>query len=57
MSQEKNSRNLESNKIGTKAISHARSIILQLAEIAVPCDLWVQMLANIANLKARAQAP
>ncbi|MCP4409357.1 MAG: hypothetical protein GY807_16715, partial [Gammaproteobacteria bacterium] len=30
-------------KIGAKAIRHARSIIFQLAEVAVPRDLWVQM--------------
>ena len=44
-------------KIGAKAIRHARSIILQLAEVAVPRDLWAQMLATIVGLKARAQAP
>ncbi len=44
-------------KIGTKAVRHARSIILQLAEVAVPCDLWVRMLTTIACLKAKAQAP
>jgi len=44
------------DKIGAKAVSHARSIILQLAEVAVPRDLWVQMLTTIAGLKARAQA-
>jgi len=44
-------------KIGTKAIRHARSIILQLAEVAVPCELWAEMLTNISDLKARAQAP
>ncbi len=44
-------------KIGAKAIGHARSVILQLAEVAVPCELWSQMLANISDLKTRAQAP
>ncbi len=44
-------------KIGTKAVRHARSVILQLAEVAVPRDLWAQMLATIAGLKATAQAP
>lgn len=44
-------------KIGAKAICHARSITLQLAEVAVPRDLWAQTLATIAGLKARAQAP
>ena len=44
-------------KIGAKAIRHARSVILQLAEVAVPRDLWSQMLTTIAALKAKAQAP
>lgn len=44
-------------KIGAKAVRHARSIILQLAEVAVPRDLWAQMLATIAGLKAKAQSP
>ena len=44
-------------KIGAKAVRHARSTILQLAEIAVPRDLWAQMLTTISGLKAMAQAP
>ena len=44
-------------KIGAKAIRHARSITLQLAEVVVPRDLWAEMLATIAGLKARAQVP
>ena len=44
-------------KIGAKAVRHARSIILQLAEVAVPRKLWAEMLTTIANLKAKAQAP
>jgi hypothetical protein len=43
-------------KIGAKAIRHARSIILQLAEVAVPRELWAEMLTNISDLKAGAQA-
>jgi hypothetical protein len=42
-------------KIGAKAIRHARSIILHLAEIAVPRKLWSEMLATIFVLKARAK--
>ena len=30
---------------------------LQLAEVAVPRELWAEMLATIAGLKAKAQAP
>jgi len=44
-------------KIGAKAVRHARSIILQLAEVAVPRDLWTEMLATIAGLKAKARSP
>lgn len=44
-------------KVGAKAIHHARSIILQLAEVAVPRDLWAEMLTNISNIRAKAQAP
>jgi len=44
-------------KISAKAVSHARSIILQLAKVAVPRDLSVQMLATIAGFKAKAQSP
>ncbi|MCP4409670.1 MAG: IS1380 family transposase, partial [Gammaproteobacteria bacterium] len=44
-------------KIGTKAVRHARSVILQLADVAVPRDLWAEMLATIGLLKAKAQAP
>lgn len=44
-------------KIGAKAVCHARSIILQLADVAVPRNLWAEMLAAISNLRAKAQAP
>ena len=44
-------------KIGVKAVRHARLIILQLAEVAVPRELWAEMLATIAGLKAKAQSP
>ncbi len=44
-------------KIGAKAIRHARSIILPMAQVAVPRELWSRILANISDLKARAQAP
>ena len=44
-------------KVDTKAIRHARSIVLQMAEVAVPRDLWVEMLTNISDIRAKAQAP
>jgi len=44
-------------KIGAKAVRHARSIILQLAEVAVSRELWAEMLATVSGLRAKAQAP
>lgn len=44
-------------KIGAKTVRHARSIILQLAEVAVPREQWAEMLTTISGLKARARAP
>ena len=44
-------------KIGAKAVQHARSVVLQLAEIAVPREFWAEMLAMIAGLNAKAQSP
>lgn len=44
-------------KIAAKAIRYAHSITLPLAEVTVSRDLWAQMLATIAGLMARAQAP
>ena len=43
-------------KIGAKAVRHARSIILRLAEVAVACELWAEMLTTIACLAARARS-
>ncbi len=44
-------------KIGAKTIRHARSIISQLAEVAVPREPWSRILVNISDLKTRAQTP
>jgi hypothetical protein len=44
-------------KVGTKTVHHARSIILQPAEVPVPRGLWSEMLANISGIRAKAQAP
>jgi len=44
-------------KIGAKAIRHARSIVLQLAEVDAPRNLWSGMLATISAIKAKEQAP
>jgi hypothetical protein len=43
-------------KIGAKAKLHARPIILQLAEAAIPRNPRGQKFAAIANLQAKAQA-
>lgn len=44
-------------KIGAQAICHARSIIVQLAEVSVPHELWAEMLATISGIKANAKSP
>ncbi|MCP5112673.1 MAG: hypothetical protein GY953_17755 [bacterium] len=44
-------------KIGAKVVSHARSIIFQLAEVAVPRRLWQEMLTAIAGLRPLKQPP
>lgn len=44
-------------KVGAKAVRHARSIILQLADVTVSRDLWREMLTSISALRAKAQAP
>jgi len=44
-------------KIGAKAIRHARSIAVQLAEVAVPHGLWAEMLTTLSGIKAKAQSP
>jgi hypothetical protein len=44
-------------KIGAKLVTHARYAIFQMAEVAVPRDLFRRILANIADLRCRAPAP
>ena len=41
-------------KIGAKLVTHARYAIFQMAEVAVPRDLFRRILANIADLRCRA---
>jgi len=43
--------------IGAKLVTHARYAIFQMAEVAVPRDLFRRILANIADLRWRATAP
>jgi hypothetical protein len=40
-------------KIGAKLVSHARYAIFQIAEVAVPRDLFRRILANIADMRCR----
>jgi len=40
-------------KIGAKVIAHARSTVFQMAEVAVPRDLFRRMLALIDDLRPR----
>jgi len=44
-------------KIGAKLVSHARYAIFQMAEVAVPRDLFRRILANIADLRCRTPTP
>ena len=44
-------------KIGAKLVLHARSIIFQLAEVAVPRRLWEEMLTAIAGLRSVEHPP
>jgi hypothetical protein len=38
-------------KIGAKAVAHARYVTWQMAEVAVPKELFAAILARIAQLK------
>jgi hypothetical protein len=40
-------------KIGAKVIAHARSTVFQMAEVAVPLDLFRRILGLIADLRPR----
>ena len=44
-------------KIGAKLVTHARYAVFQMAEVAVPRDLFSRILANIADLRCRAPTP
>jgi len=44
-------------KIGAKLVTHARYAIFQMAEVAVPRDLFHRILAKIADLRCRTPAP
>src|SRR5258708_19232315 len=39
-------------KIGAKIVTHARYVIFQMAEVAVPSDLFQEILRAIAQLRA-----
>ena len=40
------------NKIGAKVVHHARAVTFQLAEVAVPRELFAALLARIGRLRA-----
>jgi len=44
-------------KIGAKLVTHARYATFQMAEVAVPRDLFRRILANIADLRWRRPSP
>jgi hypothetical protein len=44
-------------KIGTKLVSHARYAVFQMAEVAVPRDLFRHILTKIADLRRQAPTP
>ncbi|CAA7626711.1 hypothetical protein MTBUT4_820006 [Magnetospirillum sp. UT-4] len=44
-------------KIGAKVIAHARYAIFQMAEVAVPRDLFLCILDMIDDLRPREPAP
>ena len=39
-------------KIGAKVVHHARAVTFQLAEVAVPRELFAALLARIGRLRA-----
>jgi hypothetical protein len=43
-------------KIGAKVIAHARSTVFQMAEVAVPRDLFGRILEMIGALRSRSVA-
>jgi hypothetical protein len=38
-------------KIGAKVVSHAKYLVFQLAEVAVPCKLFADIAERIARLR------
>ena len=44
-------------KIGAKVIAHARSTVFQMAEVAVPRELFRRILAMIDDLRPKPIAP
>ena len=38
-------------KVGAKVVSHAKYVVFQLAEVAVPRKLFARILERIANLR------
>ena len=44
-------------KIGAKVITHARYVIFQMAEVAIPRGLFATILQRIRRLRSLARAP
>ena len=44
-------------KIGAKVVAHARSMVFQMAEVAVPRDLFRRILEMIGDLRPRPAVP
>ena len=40
-------------KIGAKVVSHGRYITFQMAEVAIPRDMFAELLRRIAALRSR----
>ena len=39
-------------KTGARLVRHARSLVFQVAEVAVPRDVWASVFAGIGGLRA-----
>ena len=44
-------------KIGAKVVTHGRYVAFQMAEVAIPRDLFADVLRMIAELRAPVLAP
>jgi hypothetical protein len=42
-------------KIGAKIVRHAKAVTFQMAEVAVPCELFAEVLDRLGRLRASPQ--